>query len=99
MPVKEIGDPRLQSLFGANDPREGVRPTVRLPRKGLPSFAIAIAAVLMALMLFFVLNARRTGHAQPSVEPRLSESGGPAWAAPPPLYIPPVQEPSYAVEP
>ena len=46
MTVKEIGDPRLQALFGANDPRDGgVRPTVRLPRKGLPPVAIAIAAI------------------------------------------------------
>ena len=35
MPVTEIGDPRLQALFGANDPREtGVRPTVRLAAAG-----------------------------------------------------------------
>jgi hypothetical protein len=40
MPVTEIGDPRLQALFGANNPRDaGVRPTVRLPRKGVPPAA------------------------------------------------------------
>lgn len=100
MTVKEIGDPRLQALFGANDPRDGgVRPTVRLPRKGLPPVAIAIAAMSMALMLFLVLNARRTQQAQPRVEPRASESAGSAWAEPPPLYIPPVQEPTSPVEP
>ena len=31
MPVTEIGDPRLQALFGASDPRDaGARPTIRL---------------------------------------------------------------------
>lgn len=96
MPVKEIGDPRLQALFGANDPREaGVRPTVRLPRKGVPPIALAIIPVLMAVLLFLVLNNRRTQQAEPSVAGPTGEGAGSAWSAPPPLYIPPVQEPVY----
>ncbi|MGN6850705.1 MAG: TrbI/VirB10 family protein [Sphingomicrobium sp.] len=94
MPVSEIGDPRLQALFGANDPRDGgVRPTVRLPRKGLPPIAIGIIAVAIALLLFLVLNERRTRQAEPNVQSRASDNPG-AWAAPPPLYIPPVEEPA-----
>jgi type IV secretion system protein VirB10 len=95
MPVTEIGDPRLQSLFGANDPRDGgVRPTVRLPRKGFPPVAIIFVAVIMAGLLFLVLNGRRTQQSQPNVDPGTADRGASAWAAPPPLYIPPVQQPA-----
>lgn len=94
MPVKEIGDPRLAALFGANDPRDGgVRPTVRLPRKGLPPLAIGAVAILLAILLFTLLNARRTREAEPAVTARASDRDASGWTAPPPLYIPPVQEP------
>ena len=100
MPVKEIGDPRLAALFGANDPREaGVRPTVRLPRKGLPTIAIAAIMLALALLLFLVLNARRTAQPQPSVSARPADGEASAWAAPPPLYIPPVAQPTVAPQP
>lgn len=94
MAVKEIGDPRLAALFGANDPRDGgVRPTVRLPRKALPPVAIAAIMLVLALLLFAVLNARRTGGAEPSVAARTADGDATAWAVPPPLYVPPVPEP------
>ena len=100
MPVKEIGDPRLAALFGANDPREaGVRPTVRLPRKGIPSIAIAAIMLALALLLFLVLDARRTQQAEPSVSARPADNQGSAWAAPPPLYIPPVPQRVVAPQP
>ena len=68
MPVTEIGDPRLQALFGASDPRDaGVRPTVRLPRRGLPPAALAFIAIIFAILLFVVLNERRLSQAEPSV--------------------------------
>ena len=52
MPVTEIGDPRLQALFGANDPRDaGVRPTIRLPRNGLSPIAIAVGAAVVSASL------------------------------------------------
>src|SRR5207247_2561682 len=93
MPVTEIGDPRLQALFGANDPRDtGVRPTVRLPRRGLPPIMIAIAAVLLGILLFSVLNARRTSQAEPAVRPA-GTGVVTGWAAPPVLYIPSVVAP------
>jgi type IV secretion system protein VirB10 len=94
MAVREISDPRLQALFGASDPREaGVRPTVRLPRKGLPPVVIGAVALLLAVLLFSVLNARRTTQQQPSVTAHGPDSEASGWTAPPPLYIPPVQEP------
>src|SRR5947199_3765240 len=96
MPVKEIGDPRLQALFGANDPREaGVRPTVRLPRKGLPAIAIAGVALILAMLLFSVLNARRTREGEPAVAAGPANGQASGWTeAPPPLYVPPVSEPA-----
>ena len=101
MPVKEIGDPRLQALFGANDPRDGgVWPTVRLPGKGIPPIALGVVAVALGLILFLVLSSRRTQQVEPSVATRAADRGDETWIAPPPLYVPPVQQPSYvAVEP
>lgn len=90
MPVTEIGDPRLQALFGANDPRDaGVRPTVRLPRHGLSPIVIAIGASLLGLVLFLVLNSRRTSE----IESETRGAGAPAiqFEPPPPLTIPQVQ--------
>jgi len=88
MPVQDISDPRLQALFGANDPRDaGVKPTVRLPRKGLPPAIPAVVAAAFALILFAVLNARRTALIEPATRVRTAEPE--AWAAPPPLFIPP----------
>ena len=85
MPVTEIGDPRLQALFGASDPRDaGARPTIRLPRKGLPAAALVAIALLLGLALFMVLNVRRTSQAEPSVKLR-PDSGAAAWEAPPSL--------------
>lgn len=90
MPVTEIDDPRLHALFGASDPREaGVRPTVRLPRKGLPPIALAVIAVVFALLLFLVLNAKRTSQREPAVAVQ-PDSSAAVWTAPPPLYVPPV---------
>jgi type IV secretion system protein VirB10 len=94
MAVTEIGDPRLQALFGAEDPREaGARPTVRLPRKGLPPLFLGLVAIVLGVLLFAVLNARRTSQAEPSVRTGLVTPGATGWAAPPPLYVPSVREP------
>ena len=99
MAVTQIGDPRLQALFGANDPREaGVRPTVRLPRRGLPPAALAVSAAVAALLLFMVLEGRRTGQVEPSVRVRAADQNASTWEAPA-LYIPPVQAPSRPVAP
>jgi type IV secretion system protein VirB10 len=97
MPLKEMGDPRLQALFGASDPREaGVRPTVRLPRKGLSPAALAALGLICALLLFVVLNERRTNPSAPAVTGRMADSAASAWSPPPPLYVPPVEQPTYA---
>ena len=97
MPVKEIGDPRLQALFGASDPRDGgVRPTLRLPRKDLPPIVMAAAILLVAVLLFSLLNWRRTAQPEPKVQSRAGDEGG-SWASPPPLYVPPITEPVIAV--
>lgn len=89
MPVTEIGDPRLQALFGANDPRDaGVRPTVRLPRKGLSPISLAAVAFLFGLFLFMILNERRTTQIEPAVR-AARDSAASSWTSPPPLYLPP----------
>lgn len=99
MAIAEIGDPRLQALFGASDPREaGVRPVVRLPRRGLSGIALAGCAVVLALLLFLVLNARRLSQEQPAVRQASAAGGAAAWQAPPPLYVPPVLAPVAAPE-
>jgi type IV secretion system protein VirB10 len=89
MPVTEFGDPRLQALFGASDPRDaGVRPTVRLRRKGLPPIVLAGVAIVFGVLLFMVLNERRTSQSEPSVRLR-PDSAASAWQQPPTLYVPP----------
>lgn len=91
MPVTEIGDPRLQALFGANDPRDaGVKPTVRLARNGLPPWSVALIIFALGVILFMILEARRTGHTNPSSGPVTAPG---AYEAPPPLYIPPAPAP------
>jgi type IV secretion system protein VirB10 len=100
MPVKEIGDPRLQALFGASDPRDGgVQPKVRLPSKGLSPLAIAVIGLVLAILLFVVLNARRTHQSEPATQETRSDGAASGWSTPPPLYIPPAQQPTYATPP
>ncbi len=94
MPVTEIGDPRLQALFGANEPRDtGVRPTVRLPRSGLSPVALAAIAIVFAVLLFVVLNGRRTAQEEPSLRQAVPAVGAGSWQAPPQLYAPPEAAP------
>lgn len=95
MPINEIDDPRLQALFGTNDPRVGsVRPVVRVQRRGLPATVLASFAVVVALLLFSALNNRRTSRVEPSLNPQAMDREATAWPAPPPLYIPPVAQPA-----
>ena len=93
MHVRELGDPRLQALFGAGELKEpGVRPIVRLPRKGVPGWVFAGFALIAAVLLFLVLESRRTAPAEPSVSARAGDA--PLFAPePPPLYIPPAPAP------
>lgn len=90
MPVADIGDPRLQALFGANDDAD-VRPAVRLPGKGVPPVVAGVGIVLAGVALFAVLNARRAAQS-------IESSPAPAeqismWDEPPPLTIPQVAQP------
>lgn len=84
-------DPRL-------DPgSEGdIRPTVRTPPQGVSGAVIAGGAVIAALLLFGVLDARRRTASAPTVNARVAEL--PGSAAPPPLYVPPAPLP-YVVQP
>lgn len=84
-------DPRLAARPAPGE-EEGVRPVVALPRSGLPPLAIAIGIAVAALLLFFVLNARRETASQPPVSARGADTalGNP----PPPLYIPPAAVPA-----
>lgn len=94
MAVTEIGDPRLQALFGASDPRDaGSRPIIRLPGQSVPTIAIIIGAILAAILLFAVLNARRMGEPEPSAPGGPSGNTAAQFDAPPPLYIPALPAP------
>lgn len=100
MAVREIGDPRLQTLFGPPGPDDpGIRPVVRLPSKGLPPVAFAVVAAIAAVLLFLVLNGRRTAAPGPSDFAQTNGGGGTAWAPPPPLYIPPAVQPVVVTTP
>jgi len=94
MAVTEIGDPRLNALFGSEDPRDvGVRPVVSLPKRGVPPLAIAAVVLFIAIALFFALEARRADRAEPRVSGRALTAPATAWESPPPLYVPPVAAP------
>jgi type IV secretion system protein VirB10 len=84
-------DPRVAARPPAPE-GEGVRPVVALPRSGLPPLAIAIAIAVAALLLFFVLNARRQTATQPPVTARGADTA--LTSPPPPLYIPPAAAPA-----
>lgn len=82
--------PPVDSRIG-HDPR----PVVRLPRQGVPGIAIAFGAVLLALILFFVLNGRRE---QRLAAPRALAQGD-GFAPPPPLSVPNIPEPIVSTPP
>ncbi|HEY0149549.1 MAG TPA: TrbI/VirB10 family protein [Allosphingosinicella sp.] len=66
-----------------------VRPTVALPRTGLPPALIALGFLIVAIILFVVLDSRRRSQAEPVVSTARAE---PLSSAPPPLYIPPTEQ-------
>ena len=65
---------------------ESVRPVVALPRQGLPRAVLIALAVVMALILFLVLDARRRSVTQSDTAPQAGDAPAPAPA--PPLFIP-----------
>jgi type IV secretion system protein VirB10 len=79
------GDPRVDANASGE---ASVRPVVALPRRGLPGWAIAVGALIAAVLLFTILDARRRAASAPAVKARAADlAGGPA--PPPPLYVPP----------
>lgn len=88
MPVKDLGDPRLEAMFRPPEPvDQGARPTISLPRRGLPPIAIAGIVAFVALLLFLTLEMRRTARLEPP--PETADAVGQIGTAPPPLYLPP----------
>jgi len=88
MRASDIGDPRLQELFGPEAAAAaGVKPIVRVSRDGPSGWVIAAFALGTALLLFWILESRREAEPEPQVRPR----GETAIFSPepPPLYIPP----------
>ena len=93
MRVGETGDPRLEALFGTGERREvGVRPIVRLPRRGLSRWVIAAVASLGALLLVWILESTRADGPPTSVSKDAAIAGSNVTQVPP-LYIPPVSPP------
>jgi type IV secretion system protein VirB10 len=79
------GDPRA----AASDRGEtSVKPVVPLPRSGrLSPLLFAIGAVIAAVLLFSLLDARRRSLSAPSTKERAADQVA-ATAAPPPLFVP-----------
>jgi len=90
MPVSDIGDPRLQQLFGPEAAAaSGVKPVVQLRSSGPSRWIIAGLALAAAILLFSLLSSKRRIQPEPEVRPR----GDAVIFAPepPPLYIPPAR--------
>lgn len=81
-PNKE--DPRQASKATETD----IRPTVALPRRGLPNWLIGVGIAALALLLFSVLEARRRTASAPAITAANTDTVRTATAAPP-LYVPP----------
>jgi type IV secretion system protein VirB10 len=97
MPVGDIGDPRLQQLFGPEAAAAaGIKPVVQLPRSGPSAWVIAAFAIGAAVLLFWLLDSRRQAQPEPQVQAR----GETAIFSPepPPLYIPPAPPPQPEAE-
>lgn len=78
-----VADPDLTpELVAERDPR----PVVALPRSGLPGAVIAVVAVLLALILFAVLNAQRQRADTATTAAGRATTN--AFVAPPPLVVP-----------
>ncbi|WP_255586453.1 TrbI/VirB10 family protein [Hephaestia mangrovi] len=73
-----------------------VRPMVERPRAGLSGLAIGAIAIVAAIILFVMLDARRRALMAPAT---VARSGAVAEPAPPPLYIPPAPPPPPAATP
>jgi len=88
------GDPRAAPREGADE--ASVRPLVASSRAGLPIWVFGIVAVIAAVLLFSLLDARRRALSAPSVRERAADQMA-LPAAPPPLYVPPQTPPEAVV--
>jgi len=78
------GDPRVPPPDAGE---ESVKPVVPLPRRGPSGLVFAIGAVIAAVLLFSLLDARRRALTAPSTRERAADQLAVA-APPPPLFVP-----------
>jgi type IV secretion system protein VirB10 len=88
---------RLETLFGLEDVAKfDVRPVVRRRQSGLPGWLFPLCAFSAAILLFCILESRRSKLAEPAVRmPAADMRQG--FAELPPLSIPPEPAPSVPV--
>jgi len=79
-----LRDPRVRS---PDSGEESVKPVVPLPRRGPSGLVFAIGAVIAAVLLFSVLDARRRALTAPSTRERAADQLAMS-APPPPLFVP-----------
>ena len=97
MSVTASGDPRLETMFGGGSFSEAsARPIVAVGRRRVPTWAYVAAAAFAALLLFVMLEARRTASAPSGTGAKTSTF---ATEPPPPLVLapasgPPVSQPA-----
>jgi type IV secretion system protein VirB10 len=89
-------DPRVRPPDAGE---ESVKPVVPLPRRGPSGLVFGIGAVVAAVLLFSVLDARRRSLSAPSTRERAADQLAIA-APPPPLFVPrEIPQPSVALVP
>jgi type IV secretion system protein VirB10 len=79
-------DPRVAEPAEETAGEADTRPVVRVPRAGLPGWAIGAGAIVAGVLLFTVLDGRRRAQEAPE-KGRFAEASLPA--PPPPLFVPP----------
>ncbi len=84
-------DPRA-TLPPPADVEPSARPVVARSGGGLPNWVIAAGIVVAGLILFLILDARRRQLSAPATRVRTADLR--TGAEPPPLYVPPVPEPT-----
>ena len=92
--IRSGSDPRLHEMFGVAELEDAsIRPTVRLPRSGISTPLMIGIGALGALALFWTLESRRAGQAEPAAVARSADDRG--FSDAPPLFIPPADQPYY----
>src|ERR1044072_4464276 len=83
-PKPQGGDPRAAA---SERGETSVKPVVPLPRSGPSPLLFAIGAVIAAVLLFSLLDARRRSLSAPSTRERAADQVA-VSASPPPLFVP-----------